>query len=121
VGFPARLLRVRRRCAPESSSVVIADSTNDSIVLAARCKMRTYSTSAQSPRLARSASYAWRKHPCKCGGCVETAPGPERATTGGRYSLDFALKVAIDKYLVLARACGDAATRRDALAAEMFN
>ena len=36
---------------------------------------------------------------CTCGGCVETAPGPERVTPGGRYSLDFAAKVAIDKYL----------------------
>jgi hypothetical protein len=33
----------------------------------------------------------------KCGGCLETAPGPERAIEGGRYSLDFAIKVAIDK------------------------
>jgi transposase len=40
-----------------------------------------------------------QKYACKCGGCVETAPGPERATPGGRYSLDFAIKVAIDKYL----------------------
>jgi len=40
-----------------------------------------------------------RKYACKCGGCVETAPGPERAVSGGRYSLDFAIKVAIDKYL----------------------
>ncbi len=40
-----------------------------------------------------------QKYACKCGGCIETAPGPERATPGGRYSLDFAIKVAIDKYL----------------------
>lgn len=40
-----------------------------------------------------------RKYRCACGGCVETAPGPERAVEGGRYSLDFAIKVAIDKYL----------------------
>jgi transposase len=40
-----------------------------------------------------------QKYACKCGGCIETAPGPERATPGGRYSLDFAMKVAIDKYL----------------------
>ena len=39
------------------------------------------------------------KYACACGGCIETAPGPERATPGGRYSLDFAIKVAIDKYL----------------------
>ncbi len=40
-----------------------------------------------------------QKYSCTCGGCVETAPGPERVTPGGRYSLDFAAKVAIDKYL----------------------
>lgn len=40
-----------------------------------------------------------QKYVCGCGGCVETAPGPERATPGGRYSLAFAAKVAIDKYL----------------------
>jgi transposase len=40
-----------------------------------------------------------QKYACRCGGCVETAPGPERAISGGRYSLDFAIKVAIDKYL----------------------
>lgn len=36
---------------------------------------------------------------CKCGGCIETAPGPEGASPGGRYSLDFAIKVAVDKNL----------------------
>jgi transposase len=40
-----------------------------------------------------------QKYACKCGSCIETAPGPERAIVGGRYSLDFAIKVAIDKYL----------------------
>jgi len=40
-----------------------------------------------------------QKYTCTCGGCVETAPGPERATTGGHYSLPFAVKVAVDKYL----------------------
>lgn len=40
-----------------------------------------------------------QKYVCKCGGCVESARGPERAIEGGRYSLDFAIKVAIDKYL----------------------
>ena len=42
---------------------------------------------------------ARQKYVCKCGGCVETAPGPERAVEGGRYSLAFAAKVAIDKYV----------------------
>lgn len=40
-----------------------------------------------------------QKYRCGCGGCIETAPGPERATLGSRYSLDFAVKVAVDKYI----------------------
>jgi len=40
-----------------------------------------------------------QKYVCRCGSCVETAPGPERAVPGSRYSLAFAIKVAIDKYL----------------------
>jgi transposase len=40
-----------------------------------------------------------QKYNCRCGGALETAPGPERATKGGRYSLDFAIKIALDKYL----------------------
>jgi transposase len=40
-----------------------------------------------------------QKYVCRCGGCIETAPGPERAINGGRYSLDVAIKIIIDKYL----------------------
>lgn len=40
-----------------------------------------------------------QKYACKCGGCIETALGPERVVPRSRYSLDFAIKVAIDKYL----------------------
>lgn len=40
-----------------------------------------------------------QKYACRCGACIETAPGPERAILGGRYSLAFAIKVALDKYL----------------------
>ncbi len=40
-----------------------------------------------------------RKYRCRCNGCVETAPGPLRFLPGGRYSLDFAIQVAVDKYL----------------------
>jgi transposase len=40
-----------------------------------------------------------QKYNCRCGGTIETALGPERAIKGGRYSLDFAIKVALDKYL----------------------
>lgn len=47
----------------------------------------------------RVVSVKQQKYTCRCGGCVETAPGPERATLGSRYSLDFAIKVAVDKYL----------------------
>jgi transposase len=40
-----------------------------------------------------------KKYVCTCGGSVKTAPGPARAIPGGRYSLPFAVKVAVDKYL----------------------
>lgn len=40
-----------------------------------------------------------QKYVCRCGGCVETAPGPDRALGGSRYSLAFAIKVVLDKYL----------------------
>lgn len=40
-----------------------------------------------------------QKYICRCGSAVETAPGPERAIDGGRYSLRFAIKVAFDKYV----------------------
>ena len=40
-----------------------------------------------------------QKYVCRCGGCVETAPGPERATPGSRYSLALAIKIVLDKYL----------------------
>jgi transposase len=40
-----------------------------------------------------------QKYVCRCGGCVETAPGPDRALPGSRYSLAFAIKVVLDKYL----------------------
>lgn len=41
-----------------------------------------------------------QKYVCRCGSCVETACHPvELATEGSRYSLDFALRVAVDKYL----------------------
>lgn len=39
-----------------------------------------------------------KKYRCSCGGCVETAPGPEKLIAGGRYSIDFAVTVAIAKY-----------------------
>lgn len=40
-----------------------------------------------------------RKYRCHCNACVETAPGPPRLIPGGRYSLDFAVHVAVNKYL----------------------
>jgi transposase len=40
-----------------------------------------------------------QKYVCRCGGCVETAFGPARALAGSRYSLAFAIKVLIDKWL----------------------
>jgi transposase len=40
-----------------------------------------------------------QKYVCRCGGCVETASGPTRALSGSRYSLAFAIKILIDKWL----------------------
>lgn len=40
-----------------------------------------------------------QKYVCRCGGCVETALGPTRAMPGSRYSLAFAIKVLLDKWL----------------------
>ncbi len=40
-----------------------------------------------------------QKYVCRCGSCVDTALGPDRALPGSRYSLAFAIKVLIDKYL----------------------
>jgi transposase len=40
-----------------------------------------------------------RKYRCSCGECVVTAPGPVKLVAGGRYSIDFAVGVALEKYL----------------------
>jgi transposase len=40
-----------------------------------------------------------KKYRCGCNAHVETADGPLKLIAGGRYSIDFALSVAIDKYL----------------------
>jgi transposase len=40
-----------------------------------------------------------QKYVCRCGGAVETAPGPERVLPRSRYSLAFAISVAVAKYL----------------------
>jgi transposase len=39
-----------------------------------------------------------QKYRCSCNGAIVTAPGPYKAIEGGRYTLQFALQVAIDKY-----------------------
>lgn len=39
-----------------------------------------------------------KKYRCKCGSCVETAPGPLKLIPGGRYSIDFAISTAVAKY-----------------------
>ena len=41
-----------------------------------------------------------RKYRCRCNSAIVTAPGPLKLAPGGRYSLEFALRVAIDKYLL---------------------
>jgi transposase len=60
-----------------------------------------------------------QKYRCRCGGCVETALGPEKLMAGGRYSLDFAVMVAVEKYwnhMPLARQVRD--LRRHGLAVD---
>jgi transposase len=39
-----------------------------------------------------------KKFACHCGSCIETAIGPDKLVPGGRYSVDFAIYVAISKY-----------------------
>ena len=39
------------------------------------------------------------KYRCKCEAAVTTAPGPDKLISGGRYSVEFAVDVAIAKYL----------------------
>ena len=39
------------------------------------------------------------KYRCRCSSAIVTAPGPHKLVPGGRYSLEFAIRVAIDKYL----------------------
>ena len=40
-----------------------------------------------------------QKYRCRCNAAVVTAPGPVKLIPGGRYSLEFAASVAVDKYL----------------------
>lgn len=39
-----------------------------------------------------------QKYRCNCGSCIETAPGPMKLFPGARYSINFAIGVAIAKY-----------------------
>jgi transposase len=39
-----------------------------------------------------------QKYRCRCGECIETALGPPKLIPGGRYSVDFAVSVAVAKY-----------------------
>ncbi len=40
-----------------------------------------------------------KKYRCRCNACVETAPGPVKLKAGSRYSPEFAIDVAVDKYV----------------------
>jgi transposase len=40
-----------------------------------------------------------QKYRCQCGACVETALGPEKLFPGARYAIEFAVEVAVQKYL----------------------
>ena len=39
-----------------------------------------------------------KKYRCRCNGAVVTAPSPKRLVPGGRYSTEFAVEVAVNKY-----------------------
>lgn len=39
-----------------------------------------------------------QKYRCHCNACIVTAPGPLKLFPGARYSIDFAIDIAIDKY-----------------------
>jgi len=39
-----------------------------------------------------------QKYRCECGGCIKTAPSPRKLFPGARYSINFALHVAMQKY-----------------------
>lgn len=40
-----------------------------------------------------------KKYRCKCGGCIREGKKPPRLVDGGRYSTEFAVEVAVEKYL----------------------
>jgi transposase len=40
-----------------------------------------------------------QKYRCSCNACIETALGPPKLFDGARYSVDFAIEVAADKYI----------------------
>lgn len=40
-----------------------------------------------------------KKYRCQCGGCIETAPGPQKLFPGARYSVDVGIEIVIQKYL----------------------
>lgn len=40
-----------------------------------------------------------QKYRCRCNACIETAPLPDKLFDGARYSIDFAIEVAVGKYL----------------------
>jgi transposase len=40
-----------------------------------------------------------QKYRCRCGQCIDTALGPPKLIPGGRYAVDFAVAVAVGKYL----------------------
>jgi transposase len=40
-----------------------------------------------------------QKYRCRCNECVVTAPAPPKLFEGARYSIDFAVGIAVDKYL----------------------
>ena len=54
--------------------------------------------------------YRRQKYRCSCGGCIKTAPAPRKLFAKARYSVNFALQIALQKYMnhmPLDRQCRD--------------
>ena len=64
-----------------------------------RARCETVAKSTVIERQYKLVHHLRRKYRCQCPGVTVTAPGPVKLIARGRYSLQFAIQVAIDKYL----------------------
>ena len=92
-----RLERVPVRCTLADSARACAECGGGLVLMKGQCETSEMIDVVDIKYVV--AEVERQKYVCKCGSAVETAPGPERAVDGGRYSLRFAAKVAFDKYV----------------------